>query len=277
MPPPPLSFHYRDGLDSSRPSPTSSLYSLVDLVHPRKPRLRATLLCLFTLVGITTYIFLVAQPSLTAAPISLRKSAAPVEEPANSWRLLAANYAAKYRNVAAAVVASHPEVELTPAQELGAVTSFMVALPQNVIPLTVDPSRPIDPQLVLDFDTRSSRAEAEVEDLVADVWARNPVVLFSKLRSPISREAKSILQDMKLRPEPTIFEVDQRPDAEVLVPLLHRLTNTTILPILLIGGTSVGTIEDIRDLDARGDLRKAVTAAGAEVGGANNRKKNRHR
>lgn len=117
---------------------------------------------------------------------------------------------------------------LSPEQELGALTAFMAALPQNVIPSNIDPTVPIDPQLVLDFDTRSPEAEDEIADVVVDAWMNNPVVLFTKvryrmifhfrcwftffsqLRSAISREVKAILQDMDLKPPPTIFDVDQR-------------------------------------------------------------------
>jgi hypothetical protein len=74
-------------------------------------------------------------------------------------------------------------VQLDQSQELAAVTSFLASLSQNVIPYSVDPSRPIDPQLVLDFDTRSPRAVDEVRKIVEDVWAQNPVVLFSKVIS----------------------------------------------------------------------------------------------
>jgi hypothetical protein len=58
----------------------------------------------------------------------------------------------------------------------------MAALPQNVIPTDIDPAQPIDPQLVIDFDTRSPRAEEEVANIVSDVWLRNPVVVFSKVK-----------------------------------------------------------------------------------------------
>jgi hypothetical protein len=126
-----------------------------------------------------------------------------------------------------------PDISLSPEQELSALTAFMAALPQNVIPTNIDPAQPIDPQLVLDFDTRSPQAEQEIDDLVIDVWIGNPVVLFSKvtstprppplfilacvaltyhgqLHSSASRELKSILSDMDLQPPPTIFDVDQR-------------------------------------------------------------------
>jgi len=74
---------------------------------------------------------------------------------------------------------------LTPEQELGALTAFMVALPQNVLPTDIDPDRPIDPQLVLDFDTRVPEAEEEIDDIVIDVWMGNPVVVFEKVRETL--------------------------------------------------------------------------------------------
>jgi len=40
---------------------------------------------------------------------------------------------------------------------------------------------PIDPQLVLDFDTRSPEALDEIDDVVLGVWMNNPVVLFTKV------------------------------------------------------------------------------------------------
>jgi hypothetical protein len=76
---------------------------------------------------------------------------------------------------------SRPDVLLSPEQELGALTAFMTALPQNVIPSNINPLHPIDPQLVLDFDTRSPQAEDEIADVVVEAWINNPVVLFAKV------------------------------------------------------------------------------------------------
>ena len=58
----------------------------------------------------------------------------------------------------------------------------MAALPQNVIPPDIDPTLPLDPQLVLDFDTRGPQAEEEIAEVIMDVWIRNPVVVFSKVQ-----------------------------------------------------------------------------------------------
>jgi hypothetical protein len=73
-------------------------------------------------------------------------------------------------------------LHLDPAQELAAVSAFLASVPQNALPSTVDPTRSIDPELVLDFDVSAPSAVDEVRTLVDDFWARNPVVLFSKVR-----------------------------------------------------------------------------------------------
>lgn len=120
----------------------------------------------------------------------------------------------------------HPnfKLRLTREQELGCLTAFMAAHPDNALPmeviesdwddvdvdegLTLDTSpdteegaikpeldeaqkrerrierfssQPLDPQLILDFDPSVPGAEDEVDEVVRDVWERNPVVLFSKV------------------------------------------------------------------------------------------------
>jgi len=233
---------------------------LIEFFHPRKSRLRATLLCLVSLVIVTLYVCIVSPPVLSPRhPLHPYHFNYKPHHLQDTWRKLAAK-------VPLSPHGHHPprpDVSLTPEQELGALTAFMAALPQNVLPTDIDPNRPIDPQLVLDFDTRVPEAEEEIDDVVIDVWMGNPVVVFEKLRSPVSRELRSILQAMDLKPPPTIFDIDQRADADVLTPLLFRLTNSTELPILLIGGTTVGSIETIRQLDADGKLKELAISAGA--------------
>jgi hypothetical protein len=51
-------------------------------------------------------------------------------------------------------------------------------------------------------------------------------------------------------------------DAEVLTPVLFRLTNATELPILLIGGSPVGSVDKIRELNADGKLKTLIIDAG---------------
>jgi len=253
---PSLSPHH--GTTTTTTSTTSPFPWLLEFFHPRKSRLRATLLCLVSLVIVTLYVCIVSPPVLSAHHPYHFKHKRPHFQ--DTWRKLAAKVPlSPHRHQHR----PQPDVLLTPEQELGALTAFMVALPQNVLPTDIDPNRPIDPQLVMDFDTRVPEAEEEIDDVVIDVWMGNPVVVFEKLRSPVSRELKSILDAMDLKPPPTIFDIDQRADADVLTPLLFRLTNSTELPILLIGGNSVGSIDTIRQLEADGKLKELVIRAGA--------------
>ncbi|EJD52479.1 hypothetical protein AURDEDRAFT_55498 [Auricularia subglabra TFB-10046 SS5] len=165
-----------------------------------------------------------------------------------------------------------------PQYELGALVAFMAALASNSLPNTIDPAAHIVPELVLGFDTRAgdSKVQEEVETIVQDTWARNPVVIFSELRStaaPASREVKTILETFRLYPEPTVFEVDQRVDADVLRPLLRRLTGAESLPAVLINGQPLRSLAEVRTARDDGRLRQMLDASGATVDGALNKKK----
>lgn len=110
--------------------------------------------------------------------------------------------------------------------------------------------------------------------MVEDVWLRNPVFVYSKHYSPASRELKSILSNLYLLPAPTIIDVDLREDADILTPMLKRLTSSPDLPVLLVGGKPIYSVEKVRELEKSGELQKIITAAGSLVNGSK-RKKNR--
>ncbi|KII92558.1 hypothetical protein PLICRDRAFT_103624 [Plicaturopsis crispa FD-325 SS-3] len=246
-----------------------SISTMLATVQPRKPKYRTTFLALFSLIVLSTYVFFISRPALALAPIRMRTGSNPVPQIPLDAEALPASRLFRLKN---------PQVQLTDAQELAAVSSFIASLPQNVIPSSVDPAKPIDPQLVLDFDTRSARAKQEVEHIVHDVWATNPVMLFSKTHSPLSREIKTTLASLNLRPEPTIFEVDQRDDAAVLTPLIFRLTEAQDLPVLLIGGkrVAVNDIAALRAMQESGDLQKSIQSAGAILNGGKKKKGRKH-
>ncbi|KAI9449452.1 hypothetical protein BJY52DRAFT_1206373 [Lactarius psammicola] len=264
--------HHLSAFGPSTPN-TGILAGLIDLFFPRKSRQRATILCLLSLVIVTTYVCLVSPPALAPGHSPHRHHRHHHASAEDAWRQLVE----KLPNppVANNIHKHRPEITLSVEQELGAVTAFMAALPQNVIPTDIDPTQSIDPQLVLDFDTRSPRAEEEVANVVSEVWLRNPVVVFSKTVSPVSRELKTILDGMDLKPSPTIFGVDQRADAGVLIPLLFRLTNASELPILLIGGKPVGSMDTIRELHTNGQLKALAAHAGAVLDSSKKRRKGR--
>lgn len=257
---------------------TSLLHSLQ---HQRKPlNHRATSLALISLIVVSFYIFFVARPSLDLAPIALRTDTLgrthashpqDKDDPPPSSRLFRLNSSSQRKTVTVSNV-NRPQIMLDESQELAAVAAFVAALPQNMIPRSIDPSKPIDPQLVLDFDTRSPRAADEVNQIVQDVWSRYPVMLFTKLHHAHSREIRRIVSNLDLQPPPVVFEVDQREDADVLIPLLHRLTSSTDLPLMLIGGKPVGSMTAIRQLEESGKLQKLITDAGAVIDGAKKKK-----
>jgi len=241
---------------------------------------KTTYLALIALIVLSGYVFFIAQPSLSSISMT---------DADHSHSRLASQRLSQIASQASRLAAlrhkrpswtstgePQPKVMLDPAQELAAISSFIANLPQNVIPSFVDPSQPIDPELVLDFDSRGPRATEEVKSLVTDTWSHYPVVLFSKSRQPVSREFKTMLESMNLLPSPTFIDVDERSDESVLTPLLHRLTSTTELPILLVGGQTVGSIEEIRYLYKKGDLARLISRHGAVVDGGKKKKGRKH-
>jgi hypothetical protein len=172
------------------------LSALITIGHPRKRR-RMTSLALFALITLSMYILFVVRPSLVHAPMELhadlRDGRGGLGRRIHATDNLVhsrlfQNSPSYRRNLPPSAISAKPQVHLNHSQELAAVTSFLASLPQNIIPSSVNPSQPIDPQLVLDFDTRSPRAADEVERVVADVWAQNPVILFSQVPSVVSFE-----------------------------------------------------------------------------------------
>ncbi|EIW81441.1 hypothetical protein CONPUDRAFT_55596 [Coniophora puteana RWD-64-598 SS2] len=165
-----------------------------------------------------------------------------------------------------------PALVLTPEEELAAVSAFLAVLPSNTIPKSVDPAKPIDPQLVLDFNVRAPSARKELDQTVKETWARYPVMAFAKKHSAVSREVVRMLESMQLAPAPKVFEVDQRSDKAVLFPLIERITGATEFPVLVIGGKPQYGIDALRKMHESGELKELVEAAGAQVDGAHRKK-----
>jgi len=227
-----------------------------------------TFLALFSLILISSYVLL--GP---AAP-TFRPVAHPSPLLKHSPFHIAMTNLADSNNLWKADTVRRPQISLTPEQELAALSGFIISLPaQNVIPQTVDPSKPIDPQLVLDFDTRADGAVAEMKQLEHDVWESNPVVLYYSKSSAAARELISIIDSYYLDPAPVMINLHDRHDAEVLEPLLERITSSS-LPILLIHGqpVDVSTVDRVRYLSISGALQTLVSEAGAIIDGAKRKK-----
>jgi len=184
--PEPGSTKFFPPLPASPPSKFSrSRFTVSQSLISRQWLQRTTFLALFSLFSVSVYILLVNGSS------NLRPAAVPPQ--INSPFRAAMNTIAHppdrpWRPTHKDVLASRPQVTLTPEEELAALSSFIISLPdQNILPPTVDPSQPIDPQLILDFDTRTDGAEAELKRLVAATWENYPVVMYTKVPTPSSR------------------------------------------------------------------------------------------
>ncbi|KAH7888885.1 hypothetical protein F5I97DRAFT_1803204 [Phlebopus sp. FC_14] len=264
------------------------LLPISSLLHsPRKHRIkhRTTLLALVALVALSCYVLFLSNPTLdipirshvhTRDHLRLTYSDKP-QVPLNNSSDARKQHPAP---VAVPVQPSRPQISLSPSDELAALAAFLAALPHNIIPPSVDPAQPLDPQLVLDFDTRSEHAKNELAHVVDDVWTRYPVMLFTKLHSADSREVRYMFSNLNLNPSPLVFEVDQREDAQVLLPLLTRLTHVPALPIILIGGQPIAAdtqdrkavMAEIRGLHESGELARLVLEAGAKLDAGRRRK-----
>ena len=124
---------------------------------------------------------------------------------------------------------------------------------------------------------------------------------------------RTLIATYNLAPTPVMWELDARgmcvpeparfqthldfltDDAGVLIPLVQRLTNSTELPVLLIGGQTVGSsfytgsvaespaffdqtmsarsvFERVKGLHGSGELDKLIQTAGGIIGGGKKKK-----
>ncbi|CAE6469781.1 unnamed protein product [Rhizoctonia solani] len=245
----------------TKPNYTSTATSFFSALSKKHQRLSAALLLFLSLAALFSFIFGAQHDSSFIA-----YQRATGRQPTASYPL---SRAFKETNRAVAPqrkIATAEPLYLTPAMELGALVAFLTdRAAGNALPSTIDPQQQIPADVMLDFDTRSDFAQLEVDDLVQDTWMRNPIVIFSKVHSPQGRDLKKIFASYKLKPAPVIFEVDQREDASVLEPALYRLIGETSLPIVLLGGRSIGSPETITKLHESGDLERAMKTAGATI------------
>lgn len=159
---------------------------IISVLQPRKPKQRTTVIALLILLCLSSYIFIGQSTTLSPALAIRRSDSAAADQLALAVETIRNSRLSDVSSKHSMRKGHHhfkTPLKLDTAEELAAVTSFLASLPQNVIPHTVDPSLPIDPQLVLDFDTRGPRAREEVKAIVEEVWLRNPIFLYSKVSS----------------------------------------------------------------------------------------------
>ncbi|KAG8681440.1 hypothetical protein FRC09_017487 [Ceratobasidium sp. 395] len=248
----------------SKPHMTSTTANIVGAFTRKHRRASGFLLLFLTLAAVFTFLF--SHTHDTSTYIAYQRARG--RTPSASYPLSRA-FGASGRAAAPAPQASSTEgspLALTPSMELGALVAFLAdRAAQNALPATLDPRSPIPADVILDFNTRSDFAQLEVDDLVQDTWIRNPIVIFSKVHSPQGRDVKKIFASYKLKPAPTVFDIDERQDAAVLEPLLYRLTGQKSLPITLMAGRAIGSLTDIATAHESGELKRAMQSAGVAI------------
>ncbi|KAI5450082.1 hypothetical protein NCC49_003709 [Naganishia albida] len=171
-------------------------------------------------------------------------------------------------SLAAVVPFDSSDVDFTmnAREETAALISFITSTSNNALPATLDPSLPLDPQLVLDFDFTRPSARADLSALVADTFAMYPVVLFGQMRDPYYREMRKLFSGYVVHPAPLVVEVDQRADEEIILALLQRLLGIKELPVLMLNGQSAGTWPQIQETADNGNFMKLIaTRSSAKI------------
>lgn len=153
---------------------------------------------------------------------------------------------------------------MTPRDEFIGLVSFLTSTAASALP-PIDPSIPLDPQLILDFDHTRPAARSDMRQLELDMMGLFPVILFGKMRDPQHREIMKMLSQYKIDPPPLVVEVDQRADADYLIPTLARLLGTKQLPQVVLNGHAAGGYKAIQAAFDGKDFKELIATSGAEV------------
>ena len=79
----------------------------------------------------------------------------------------------------------------SPKEELAALISFITSTSADALPVN-EPTLPLEPAIVLDFDPARASARDDLDLLVSEINSIYPVVLFGKMRDPYYREIKDL-------------------------------------------------------------------------------------
>ncbi|KAL0254018.1 hypothetical protein I308_101397 [Cryptococcus tetragattii IND107] len=146
-------------------------------------------------------------------------------------------------------------------EELAALISFVTSTTSNVIP-HLDPSVPLDPSVILDFDPSHPNARDDLLLLQTEINALYPLVLYGRMRDPRYREIKRLLSEVKITPAPLVIEVDQRKDHKVFIPTVARLLGDE-LPVITLQGKKLGGYKEIMAMHEAGTLKDRLQKDGA--------------
>lgn len=104
----------------------------------------------------------------------------------------------------------------------------------------------------------SKEEEAEqsrLRSLLAEIFSRSPVTIFSKTYCPHSLKGKHILLEAhSIMPKPHVVELDLHPDGTALQGLLAKTTGRRTVPNILVNGKSIGGGDETAMLWKSGEL-----------------------
>ncbi|CED85166.1 Thioredoxin-like fold [Phaffia rhodozyma] len=149
--------------------------------------------------------------------------------------------------------------------ELSSVLNFIITEEMNALPANMDPTSPVDPEVVLDFDPYTSTAEGQLIDMEVSFWETFPIVLVYRYADASAKKIQSQLDQLHIHPAPVTVDLEARSDAAVITPLVQRLVDYPIdQPMLFIGGELIGGLTEIQDLK-ESKLKSLIRASGAKI------------
>ena len=141
------------------------------------------------------------------------------------------------------------------------IKQFITSSTANSLP-PVDPTLPLDPSIILDFDPTTENAKQDMQLLQDEINSLYPIVLFGRMRDPWHREVRGMLAEYKITPAPLLVDVDQRRDHHAFAGILARIFGTKELPLLVLNGVALGSYHDVLALREAGTLKSRLEANG---------------
>ncbi|KAK3365313.1 thioredoxin-like protein [Lasiosphaeria ovina] len=116
-------------------------------------------------------------------------------------------------------------------------------------------------------DTDESSDVAELDAEMDSIFAKSPVIIFSKSYCPYSARAKGVLMEKYLiEPKPFVVELDLHPLGPQIQARLLAMTDRKTVPNILVYGKSIGGGDEITALDNEKTLAaKIKSIAGKRV------------
>ncbi|KAL7409870.1 hypothetical protein BDY24DRAFT_198368 [Mrakia frigida] len=161
-------------------------------------------------------------------------------------------------------------------EELGSLVHYITSSDLHSLP-EVNPSEPLDPQLILDFNPFASYAQSssgmsgheQVAQMVEALWAGKgegdtaggQVLIVGRGRDPSVFTIRALIESLRLNARLLFVDLEGRSDALHLEPLLLRILDVPKLPALVVGGHTVGDFFAVRRSQSTGEFDRLLSEA----------------